>query len=326
MVVPLVGGADAGGAEVDGAEVVKVQSTPQTESIFLIRVKHKMSDGFVHFRAGILVLTLGLAGCANLVSGITSQLASDLSDTILNSEDIETVKEGLPAYLLLIDSFLRSSPDNGDLLLAAASLNGSFSIFTEGERTKLLTSKSLRYALRAACLHKAALCDFRGLEFDAFKGVVDGLVIADVPVAYASAVAWAGWIQANSDDWNAIADLSRVKYLMARVIVLDETWENGGPHLYMGGLETIFPPSMGGHPELGREHFEKALSLSSSQYLMTKVIYAEQYARLVFNQELHDRLLNEVINADPIVEGMTLTNKIAQERAKELLAGSSDYF
>jgi hypothetical protein len=47
---------------------------------------------------------------------------------------------------------------------------------------------------------------------------------------------------------------------------------------------------------------------------------------LVFDKELHDRLLNEVVAADPVIEGMTLTNKIAQERARELLAGSDDYF
>jgi hypothetical protein len=46
----------------------------------------------------------------------------------------------------------------------------------------------------------------------------------------------------------------------------------------------------------------------------------------MFDQELHDRLLNEVLAADPVVEGMTLTNRIAQERAKDLLASSKDYF
>ena len=81
----------------------------------------------------------------------------------------------------------------------------------------------------------------------------------------------------------------------------------------------------GGNPEKGKAHFETAIALNAD-YLMTKVIYAQQYARLTFDQELHDRLLNEVLNADPVVEGMTLTNKIAQARAAELLATSTDYF
>lgn len=267
-----------------------------------------------------------LSGCASLVSGITGKLADDLAYTILNSDDVDTVREGVPAYLLLIDSFLRNSPDDETLLLAASSLNGAFSIFAVGEHAKLLTSKSLNYALRASCVSNKKLCEFRSLHYKDFQIVVDSLKVADVPVVYATAVAWAGWIQAHSDDLSAIAELAKVKYLMERMIILDEGWENGGAHLYMGGLETIFPASMGGHPEKGREHFEKAMILSDNEYLMTKVIYAEQYARLIFDKELHDRLLNEVISADPVVEGMTLTNKIAQERASELLAGSDDYF
>lgn len=271
----------------------------------------------------ILALT---SGCTSLVSGLTSQMANDLADSILNSEDIDTVREGVPAYLLLIDSFLRSSPDSEDLLLAASSLNGAFSVLVEDERrVKLLATKSMRYAEQAACSGRSALCGLRAQGFEAFEAEVATLSGQDVPVAYAMAVAWVGWIQAHSDDWAAIAELGKAKILMARVISLDENYENGGPHLYMGGMETILPASLGGKPEKGREHFEKAIAINGF-YLMTKVIYAEQYARLVFDQQLHDRLLNEVLEADPSVEGMTLTNSIAQERARDLLRSSTDYF
>ena len=270
-------------------------------------------------------LLLG-SGCANLVSGITSQLANDLAGSILNSEDVDTVREGVPAYLLLIDSFLRSSPDSEDLLLAASNLNGAFSaLVVDEDRIKRLSDKSMRYVEHAACVSKSPLCAARQQNYANFEQTVSSLKVNDVPVAYALGVAWVGRLQANSDDWTVIAELSRAKLLMERVIELDENHENGGPHLYMGGMETLLPASMGGKPEEGRAHFEKAIAINES-YLMTKVIYAQQYARLMFDQELHDRLLNEVLSADPVVEGMTLTNRIAQERAKDLLASSKDYF
>jgi hypothetical protein len=275
------------------------------------------------FLASFLLL---VSGCASLVSGITSQMADDLAGSILNSEDIDTVREGVPAYLLLIDSFLRSSPDSEDLLLAAANLNGAFSALVQDEdRIKLLSAKSMRYVEHAACVSKSPLCDARDQSYAEFEQTVSSLKVKDVPIAYALGVAWVGRLQANSDDWAVIAELGRAKLLMGQVIELDETYENGGSHLYMGGLETILPASMGGKPEEGRAHFERAIAINEA-YLMTKVIYAQQYARLVFNQELHDRLLNEVLSADPVVEGMTLTNRIAQARAKDLLASSKDYF
>ena len=253
-------------------------------------------------------------------------MANDLAEAILNAEDIETVREGVPAYLLLVDSFLRSSPEDKNLLLAAASLNGAYSVFTDETRAKYLTTKSLAYAQRASCAHKTDFCNLNHLAFMEFQSLINTIEQEDVEVAYTLGVAWTGWLQAHSDDWNAIADLSKIKLLMSKVIELDESWDNGGPHLYMGGLETILPASMGGDPEKGKKHFDRALALSEEQFLMTKVVYAEQYARLVFDKPLHDRLLQEVIESNPVVDGMTLTNRIAQERAEELLAESDEYF
>jgi hypothetical protein len=281
-----------------------------------------------HWRvAGVLILLM-LSGCATVTSSLTAKMAGDLADSIMNSTDVETIREGVPAYLIMIDSFLRSSPDDPDLLLAASSLNGAFSTFTTDDdaRTRLLTEKSLAYALRAACIDDTRLCDFRQLDFGAFQQRVDNLQPRQVGVMYATGVAWTSWMQAHSDDWSAIAELAKVKYLMSRVLDLDETWALGGPHLYMGGLETILPASMGGKPEVGRAHFERAIAIADGRYLMTKVIFAEQYAKLTFDKVLYDALLNQVLAADPVVEGNTLTNVLAQQRAKLLLAESDDYF
>lgn len=274
-----------------------------------------------------LVASLGwLASCATVTSSVTTGLATDLADAIMNSADVETIREGVPAYLIMLDSFLRSSPDDESLLLAASALNGAFSALTEESRTRLLTDKSLNYAFRASCANDAKLCGFRTMEFSQFKARIDDLKPAQIEVIYATGVAWTGWIQAHSDDWNAIAELARVKYLMSRVLSLDELWAQGGPHLYMGGLETILPAAMGGKPEIGRQHFERAIEIASGEYLMTKVIYAEQYAKLTFNKSLYEQLLNEVLSADPVKDGLTLTNVLAQQRAKVLLAEADDYF
>ena len=49
-------------------------------------------------------------------------------------------------------------------------------------------------------------------------------------------------------------------------------------------------------------------------------------ARLQPVQDLHDALLNEALNADPVEPGLTLINTIAQEQAAELLEDGKDYF
>lgn len=278
-------------------------------------------------RWAVLVLVcFQLSGCATLMSSMTSRMAGNLADTIANSQDVQTVKQGIPAYLLLIDSFLRSNPNDPKLLMSAAKLNDVFSMFVDAKRARLLTAKALKYGLEAACVSVKSSCNMRKMPFGSFKRMVDGLGRRNVPAMYAAGVAWASWIQANSSNWNAIGQLGRVKYLMARIVALDETWDNGGPQLYLAGLESTLPAAMGGHPEKARKHFEQAIRISGGKYLMDKVVYAQQYARLTYNKQLYERLLKQVLAADPVVPGMTLANELAQEKAKAMLAKVNDYF
>jgi hypothetical protein len=91
-------------------------------------------------------------------------------------------------------------------------------------------------------------------------------------------------------------------------------------------LESLSPAAAGGRPEAARAYFERALQMSGGRNLMAKVLYAERYARAQFDRELHDRLLKEVLAADPQEPGLTLTNTLAQQRATQLLAGADQYF
>jgi hypothetical protein len=56
------------------------------------------------------------------------------------------------------------------------------------------------------------------------------------------------------------------------------------------------------------------------------VEFARNYARMLYDRELHDRLLNEVMVADVQQPDQTLFNIIAKQEAVELLASADDYF
>ena len=113
---------------------------------------------------------------------------------------------------------------------------------------------------------------------------------------------------------------------MERVVELDETHEHGSAHLYLGVMTTLLPPALGGKPEEGRRHFERAIFLSQGRDLMAKVEYARRYARLVFDRPLHDRLLNEALQAPVSAPGLTLSNTLAQRAARELMKSADSYF
>jgi hypothetical protein len=113
---------------------------------------------------------------------------------------------------------------------------------------------------------------------------------------------------------------------MRRVVQLNESYQDGGAHLYLGVLATLLPPALGGKAEEGRKHFECAVALSRGKNLMAKVAYARHYARLIFDRPLHDQLLKEVLKSNPDVPGYRLMNTLAQQQARELLDTADDYF
>lgn len=268
------------------------------------------------------LVLLFLSGCVN----VGGKMADVLSGAVLNQRDPATVRDGLPAYLLLLDGMILEEPDNVDLLAAGSRLYGAYAgaFVKNPRRMQLMSGQALQYARRAMCPDLEVVCSALDKPLDQFRQALTQ-VQKPGPVYY-YAVAWAGWIQANSDDWQAIADLPKVEAMMSRVLQLDETYDHGGAHLYMGVLLTLRPASLGGQPEQGRRHFERALELSQDHNLMVKVLYAKYYARLVFDQKLHDRLLNEVLAADPDYPDLTLMNVLAQEQAQQLLDSSKDYF
>jgi len=276
-------------------------------------------------RAAVLVLTLALGnGCSSFIGN----LSANLSNAMLAHDDLETVKDAAPAYLLMMDGLLRDDPENVALLTASASLYSTYAgvFVADPARVQRLTTHALTNALRAACLEHEEACDIRNQIFATLAPMLAELDEDDVAVFYALGSSWAGWIQAHSENWNAVAELPRVTTIMQRIIELDEGYSHGNAHLYLGITQTLLPPALGGKAEQARAHFKRAIMLSAGKNLMAKVIYAQRYARLVFDRKLHDRLLHEVLDSDPLADDLTLTNMLAQKLARELLASAEDYF
>ena len=277
---------------------------------------------------GILLTISVLTGCASLVSSATSQMADNISLAISNQDDPATVRDGAPAYLLMIDGLIEGDPENQNLLLAGARLYGSYTAaFIEDEpRAQRLASKSLSYARRALCIEDIEVCDAADSKLDQFEASLAGTGKSELKALYSFAAAWANWIQVNASDWNAVADLSKVTALFERCLVIDEGYDGGGAHVYLGVIKSLLPAALGGKPELARAHFERAIEISAGHNLMISVLMAKNYARNVFDQELHDALLTSVEAAPADYPGYTLINTLAKLEAEQLLAESEDFF
>ena len=273
------------------------------------------------------ILPLGLfflgQGCA-----VKSNMMTSLSKSILNNNDLDMVASGAPAYLIMVDSLIDQDPDSADMLSSGAQLYTAYSdvFVTDNVRKKKLADKAMDYAQQSICSARSDACHLKDQPFGEFSAVVDDMDEDNLPYLFTLGNAWASWIMAHKDDFNALADISRIEAIMNRVIELDDTYKDGAAYMYLGTLSTFLPPALGGKPEQGKHYFEKAVSICQSKNLMAKVVYAKLYAKMMFDRPLFDQLLKEVLETDPNIDGYTLINTYAQQQAKQLLDEADDYF
>lgn len=255
--------------------------------------------------------------------------AETLSASILNQDDPALIESGVPAYLLLVDGFIHQSPDSEDLLAAGAQIYALYGsrFSADDEAAVRLTRKARDYGRRAICLAHERACDWNAqVPYDEFRAELATVSGRDIDYLYAFALGWLSFLDATSADLAAVAELPWVEAAMERTLELDETYEAGAVHTWLGVLKSLRPPALGGEPELARAHFERSLELSGGRDLSVKVEYARRYARLMYEQALHDELLRDVLAAPADEDGYTLFNVLAKQDAAALLAGSSEYF
>ena len=274
----------------------------------------------------VIVALLFLPFLGGCVSMATERMAGHISNAMLNQPDPEIVRTGAPAYLLLLDSMIAATPSDQNLLISAARLYGAYSsgLVTEEIRKKKLAKQAMDYASRAFCPNNEVVCTAKDQPYEVFDKAVANMDTSDLEALFTYTASWLGSIEANREDWNAIADLPKVELLLQRVTETDPEFSYGRAQLYLAMLRTLLPATMGGKPEQGKKHFELAIKYSEENDLMAKVAYAKRYARLVYDQQLHDRLLQEVLDADPEYPGLTLSNVLAQQQARMLL--KDEYF
>ncbi|WP_316348280.1 TRAP transporter TatT component family protein [Desulfuromonas acetoxidans] len=282
-------------------------------------MKNRMRFVFIFLQLGVVVF---LHGCG------LSNLGTNLNQAVLNHDDPVMISQALPSYLLMVDSLIEGDPGDEDWLRAGASMYSLYAatFVNESHRAKVLSERAFDYGQRALCSENSDGCGLTNFPFAAFESTLNEFDEDELPAMYSLALGWLVWAQNHSDDWGVVAALPKMERLLDRMIELDPMYENGKLWMYSGILYSLRPPAMGGNPDRARQCFEQALLVTEGRDLSVKVAYAQYYARLIYDRELHDRLLFEVRQADVHASGMTLMNVLAQQQAAQLLQSAGDYF
>ena len=169
----------------------------------------------------IIILLAGfvaVTGC----TAIVSRSAANLTTAVVNHDDPGTVRDGAPAYLLLMDSLVVGFPKNKQVLRSAANLYSAYSALfvREPDRAQRLTTRAYEYGRRAFCAHKNDACNIEKMEFSAYEARIATFKSKDVPFMFSLAQSWLSRIRAYSSDWGVVAELPKAETLLRRAGII----------------------------------------------------------------------------------------------------------
>jgi hypothetical protein len=94
----------------------------------------------------------------------------------------------------------------------------------------------------------------------------------------------------------------------------------------LGGFESSLPKQYGGHPDIGKAYFERALKLTKRRNHIILINYAMLYAVSVQDRALYESLLREVLQAGDQGSDYRMSNKVARRRAARALSRTDELF
>lgn len=179
-------------------------------------------------------------------------------------------------------------------------------------------------------LLKGKACGLRSLrlnpafmewEEEDFKKAID--LVTDRAALLWTTHNWGAYLA--FDPVQGILSVDRIKAMYERCLVVEEGYWGASAHTALGALLVVTPEVLGGNPEQGRTHLEKAIALDPS-YLENRVVYAQYWGFTydffgnvngIRDSDLIERELNLVLEA-PIGD-WPFWNREAKKEAQILL-------
>lgn len=262
-------------------------------------------DRFMTLRQCALIFSTTLillsSGCSiqKMAADGMAPVLTQTKDSFNQSASPMAAREAAPGLLVTLDGILGASPDNEELLLLKAELSASFAFgFLQEEYLALKREDELRKAKPVLEWTNELFGNSRAAARRILKNKDSSLFpvldkgspeeikarlnkvcdIEDVPAVFWLGFSWGAYINLNREDNSAVMkDIPRVKALMGWVLENDETYFNGGAHLFFALLNLSLGKSIGGRPDVGLTHLRSVDQITDNKMLMSKVIYCEYY-------------------------------------------------
>jgi predicted anti-sigma-YlaC factor YlaD len=291
------------------------------------------------------LLALALAACSPKTYALR-QVADAISATgegsaLARDDDPDLVRDAVPFALKTMESLADRLPDHLPLRLAMARgftqygyafVQQDADESPDPERARALRDRAARLYLRARAYGLEGLRMARGVTEDQLRGREPARTQAlsrtsreDLPLLYWTMAAWGGAISQRKTDMELVGDIPAVAAILDRALALDEAYDLGALHEFAISFDPARPE--GTTLEKQRAHFVRARELQKGKKISALVTYAESVAGPAQDRKTFEALLREALRFDvdaPQARDERLENKIAQRRARFLLAHESD--
>ena len=278
-----------------------------------------------------LLSVLLFQGCFQQIAvGSLTGIMEDGFVVLNEEEDLALAGASIASNLKLLESVLRSDPDNRRLLLMACQGYASYALgFVEDSdpaRALKFYRRGFEFGLRlfpaGGAIGKALRSDPSGLEAALARASAP-----DVPAVFWTAVALGSAISLDLTSPDALADLPKVETMMAWVRSEDPGYFHGGADFFLGTLLGSRAPMFGGDPAASKAHFDRALGINGGKFLLTYIYYARSYAVQVQDSALFGSLLTAVDTASlDVLPAARLSNAVAKRKALLLREKMNELF
>lgn len=276
-----------------------------------------------------------LSNCASFMKRAaidsTGLIIEDAMKAFFEEDDLTLAEQAVPSNLKLIEGLLKGSPENDRLLLMATRFYASYAFgFLEEKYPQNPEEGKIKNARAKAFYKKATNFGFRSLnKNERFKNTINSnceefekalkeFDKSKVPILFWTAYAWGNYINLQQSE---AVNLGKVELMMRRVLELDETYYNGGVHLFYMVYYAGRPKILGGDLNKAQDHYNKAKEITKGKFLMADYMYALYYGITSANRNLFETTLKNIINApSDIYPEERLTNEIAKKKAFILLS------
>ncbi|MEE2779318.1 MAG: TRAP transporter TatT component family protein [Myxococcota bacterium] len=301
--------------------------------------------------AGALIAGLalfGLSGCSMAKMAADSTVAVMIAGkpAVDRESDLSLARGSAEGNLMMMEGLREATPENKELWQLMAEAYGGYTFgFVEDDlesieedtdeweytanRAYELYRRGRDAAHRRLSLeHGDALPNLISGTDGAVDDAVSGVLgVDDVPALFWFAQCWSSMINLRQEDPVEIMSLGRVERLMERVLALDETFMDAGPHLFMAVLKSAAPPELSDETKVAESHFDRAEELTGGQNLMIRVFRARYLDVARRDRAAFTATLEGVLESDPRnSQSHVLVNTLAQRRARRYLSQVDDLF